>query len=91
MQYWITGLIVAYAFWVVARRYMPAVLRRALRSWTVKTAQRFGWHGIAARMSAAQDSGGSCGDGCGSCGSCGSDETASSKYGEHVIKFKATK
>jgi hypothetical protein len=90
MQAWIVGLIVAYAFWTVSRRYMPKAVRRAVRAWAARTAQRFGWNGIAARLSAAKESGGSCGDGCGSCGGCGPKEPPSASD-EHVIKWKVMK
>ena len=70
-QQWIVAAIVACAFWAVARRYMPKAMRQALRRWTVQRARGFGLDGVAARLEARADAGGSCGDGCGSCGSCG--------------------
>lgn len=74
MQQWIVGAIVAYAFWVVAKRYLPRALHRLLRSWAVRGARRMGWNRLAARLEKRAEAGASCGDGCGSCGSCGSGE-----------------
>ena len=71
LQQWIVGAIVAYAFWAVARRYLPKSLRRFLRSWAVRLARRIGWKRLAAKLEERAEAGASCGDGCGSCGNCG--------------------
>ena len=71
----IVALIVAYAAWVVAKRYAPKPLRQRVRAWTVKAATRLGWTRIAAKFDAADSGASSCADGCGTCGGCGSDDT----------------
>lgn len=69
MQEIIVALIVACAAFVVARRYLPASARNALRTWSAKAANKLGWPSMANKLTAAaaQD----CGSGCGSCKSCG--------------------
>lgn len=90
MQEAVVGLVVAYAFWAVARRYLPKAMRRAIRSWSVRIAKRLGWHRLADRLSAAKEKGGSCSDGCGSCGGCGTDASAKPADDDRfVIKLKA--
>lgn len=90
MQEWIVGLIVACAFFAVARRYMPKALRRAMRARLAPAARRFGWNSLAARLAAAEQAA-SCSDGCGSCGGCGSDEPSPVADERFVIKLKTVK
>ena len=71
LQQWIVGAIVAYAFWAVARRYLPRSVRRLLRSWAVRLARRIGWTRLAAKLEERAEAGASCADGCDSCGKCG--------------------
>lgn len=93
MQEAVVGLIVVCAFWAVAKRYLPKAVRRAIRSQSVRMAKRLGWHRIADQLSAAEEKGGSCSDGCGSCGGCGTDATAPRPADDErfVIKLKAVR
>jgi len=81
MQEAVVALVVACAFWAVARRYLPKSVRRAIRSWSVRVAKRLGWHRLADRLSVAEEKGGSCSDGCGSCGGCGRCRGSSGRSG----------
>jgi hypothetical protein len=91
MQEAIVGLVVAFACWTVATRYLPKVIRQAIRSWSVRSAQRAGLHRLAAWLS-KEEQGGSCADGCGSCGGCGSDTPEPKKDdGRFVIKLTVVK
>jgi len=92
MQEAVVALVVACAFWAVARRYLPKSVRRAIRSWSVRVAKRLGWHRLADRLSVAEEKGGSCSDGCGSCGGCGTDAPAKPADDDRfVIKLKAVR
>jgi hypothetical protein len=88
MQEWIVGAIVAYAFWVVLKRYMPKTVRRAIRSRAVRTARWLGWNALANRLEAETKTVASCGDGCGSCGGCGSNDEAPTADKKFVIPLK---
>lgn len=90
MQEWIVGLIVAGAFFVVLKRYMPKALRQALRRHLAQLAQRFGWERLAARLAVSEQAA-SCSDGCGSCGGCGSNEPSPVTDERFVIKLKTVK
>lgn len=90
MQEWIVGLIVVCAFWVVAKRYMPKAVQRALRAWMAQAAKRLGWNGIAARFAASGQAAASCSDGCGSCGGCGSNDSLPNDD-RFIIKLRAVK
>ncbi|HEX7650316.1 MAG TPA: DUF6587 family protein [Noviherbaspirillum sp.] len=92
MQEAVVGLIVIFACWTVAKRYLPKAMRQAIRSWSVRSAERAGWHRLAAWLS-KEKQGGSCADGCGSCGGCGSDTPAppSKDDGRFVIKLTVVK
>ncbi|NEX59830.1 DUF6587 family protein [Noviherbaspirillum galbum] len=81
LQEWIVGAIVLVAFAAVCRRYLPRTIRQALRSGMVKLATGLSMHGLARRLSAVREEGGSCGDGCGSCGGCGSPAGTDAKDG----------
>jgi hypothetical protein len=72
MQESIVALIVAYAAWVVARRYAPKPVRQWVRAWKVRVATRLGWTRIAAKFDVSDSGASSCADGCGTCGSCDS-------------------
>jgi len=72
MQESIVALIVAYAAWVVARRYAPKPVRQWIRAWTVRVATRLGWTRIAAMVDVSDSGASSCADACGACGSCDS-------------------
>lgn len=76
MQQLIVAVAVAYAAWIVAARYAPPAIRRAMRRWTAIVARRAGWEALAARTEAQASAGGSCGDGCGSCNGCGGASSA---------------
>ncbi|HJV52137.1 MAG TPA: DUF6587 family protein [Noviherbaspirillum sp.] len=90
MQEWIVGLIVAGAFFVVVKRYMPKAWRGALRRRLARIAQRFGWARLAARLAVAEQAA-SCDDGCGSCGGCGSNKPSPVTDERFVIKLKTVK
>lgn len=90
MQQWIVGAIVAYAFWVVTKRYAPKAMRTAVRRWSGRAARRFGLNGIADRLEKDRQAAAR-GDGCGSCGGCDSKQASSpaSTAKEFVIPLKA--
>lgn len=90
MQEWIAGLIVVYAFRVVAKRYMPKAARRVLRAWMMRAAKRLGWNGIATRLAVSEQATASCSAGCGSCGGCGSNEALPSDE-RFAIKLRPVK
>lgn len=90
MQEWIVGLIVAGAFFVVVKRYLPKTMRRALRARLAQAARRFGWERLAVRLAVTEQEA-SCADGCGSCGGCGSDESRPVTDERFVIKLKTIK
>jgi hypothetical protein len=71
MQQLTVMLIVLCAAWAVARRYAPASIRQAVRTWTIRAATHLGWTRIATRLEAKSAKAMSCGDGCGTCGGCG--------------------
>lgn len=75
MQEWIVAVIVAYAAWVVARRYAPKPVRGFVRAWTARGARRLGWTRMAMKFEAEKTAASSCADGCGTCGGCGSADT----------------
>ncbi len=90
LQQSIVAAIVVCAFWAVARRYMPKAMRRALRGWWVRGARKAGWNAFAERLEMRAESGGSCGDGCGSCGACGSagNEAAPNEFSISIDSLK---
>lgn len=90
MQESIVALIVAYAAWVVARRYAPKSVRQWARAWAVRVATRLGWTRIAAKFDVSDSSASSCAEGCGTCGSCGS-AGAKSAVKQFVITPEALK
>jgi hypothetical protein len=91
MQESIVAVIVAYAVWVVAKRYAPKSLRRALRAWIERTAMRFGWTGIAAKLEAKRQAEAACASGCGACGGCASGDAASAAKKQFTITPEALK
>jgi hypothetical protein len=72
MQQVLVALIVACAFFAVARRYMPRALRQMLRRRIAHAASRLGWHGVARKLETAAPAAPSCADGCDTCGGCSS-------------------
>jgi hypothetical protein len=68
MQEIVVGLIVAVAALVVARRYAPKAVKRAIRVGAVRAARTLGWNSLAARLAQQAEAGASCGGGCGNCG-----------------------
>lgn len=88
MQETIVALIVFFACWTVAKRYLPKAMRQAIRSRSVRSAQKAGLRRLAAWLS-KEEQGGSCADGCGSCGT-GKAEPAKDD-GRFVIKLTVVK
>lgn len=76
MQQWIVYLIVAYAAWVVGKRYAPISLRRGASGWLRATFTRLGWTRLADKFVPSAIAAASCGDGCGSCNNCDSNKPA---------------
>jgi hypothetical protein len=74
MQQSIVYLIVAYAAWVVAKRYAPLWLRRGCSSWLHAKFTALGWNRIAERFVPNATAAASCGDGCGSCNNCAAND-----------------
>lgn len=74
MQQSIVYLIVAYAAWVVGKRYAPVSLRRRLNAWLHAKCTDFGWSRMAEKFVPAASASASCGDGCSSCNSCATNE-----------------
>ena len=72
MQEAIVAVIVICAAFAVINRYAPKAVKRIARSWSARTAIRFGRHALAAKIERQAQAGASCGDGCGACGNCGS-------------------
>jgi hypothetical protein len=72
MQALIVAAIVAYAFWVVAKRYAPKPVRRLTYALLARGAKRLGWKQGVRKFESeiSTPSSASCGDGCGSCGAC---------------------
>ena len=70
MQQLIVYLIVAYAAWVVGRRYVPLSLRRGANAWLHAKFTGLGWHRTAERFVASAGTAASCSDGCSSCDGC---------------------
>lgn len=70
MQEAIVALVVLYAAWAVAKRYVPRPVRRFVRAWSARMARRAGWHRIAARLEAPAQAAASCADDCSSCHGC---------------------
>ena len=91
MQGIIVAVIVAYAAFVVLRRYTPKPIRQFVRAWSVKIATRMGWQSMAAKLSEQAEAGASCGNGCGSCGNCGPSTHASEKQSTSTISVEALK
>jgi hypothetical protein len=75
----------------VAKRYLPKAMRQAIRSRSVRSAQKAGLRRLAAWLS-KEEQGGSCADGCGSCGGCGTGKAEPAKDdGRFVIKLTVVK
>jgi hypothetical protein len=78
MQEVIVAIIVAYAAFVVVRRYAPKSAKLRMRGLMVRSAGKLGWGGMAQRLAdEVQDT--SCSDGCNTCGGCGSATPTSEK------------
>lgn len=71
MQELIVALAVGLASWFVLKRYLPAGLKRIIRTRCARFATRMKWHGLKSWLEREAEQGGNCGSGCGSCGSCG--------------------
>ena len=71
MQEIIVAVIVLLATWVVARKYLPAPLRRRTAALSARLLRRIGLETIALRLEQDLPAAASCADGCGSCGNCG--------------------
>ncbi len=78
MQEAVVAVIVAYAAFVVARRYAPQPFKRRVRSMVAGFAGRLRWNGMARRL-ASEVQATSCSDGCNTCAGCGSATPASEK------------
>lgn len=78
MQEWIVAVIVAYAAWVVLKRYMPKAVKQTVRMQIARTAKKLGWGKVASKfeLDGTQQPVSSCADGCGTCGGCGSKDTS---------------
>jgi hypothetical protein len=74
MQEAIVAIIVIAAAWVVAKRYAPKAIRRALRGLVVVIARRLGWSGLASKFVAEPEP--DCADGCGACSGCSPTDAA---------------
>jgi hypothetical protein len=73
-QNWTVYLIVAYAGWIVVRRYAPASLRRTVGAGFSAHLRRFGWHGLADKLMPSATADARAGS-CGSCDNCASNDT----------------
>lgn len=71
MQELIVALAVGLASWFVLKRYLPAGLKRIVRTHCARFATRMKWYGLRNWLEREAEHGGTCGSGCGSCGSCG--------------------
>ncbi|NMM09884.1 MAG: hypothetical protein HHJ16_06390 [Polaromonas sp.] len=71
MQEFIVGIIVVFAFWLVAKRYTPPAIQRFLRKGFAGIAKQFGWPMIAQRFETEKPAPPSCSDGCSACRQCG--------------------
>jgi len=70
MQELVVAAIVAFAAWTVARRYLPAAVKKRAAASLAALFARLGWQRAAARFAQSAEKAG-CGNGCGSCGGCG--------------------
>lgn len=77
MQEMIVALIVAYAAWVVVKRYAPKALRMRVRVVAASAARQAGLASWAAKLETAPYAS-SCSDSCGTCGGCASDVSSKS-------------
>lgn len=71
MQEAIVAVIVVYAAWVVAKRYVPKTIRQAVRTSIVVAARRIGWNFVAHKFEMEIQPAPTCADGCSSCDGCG--------------------
>jgi hypothetical protein len=90
MQQIIAYLIVAYAAWVVGRRYMPLSLRRGANAWLHAKFTSLGWSRMADRFVASTTAAASCSDGCGSCDGCPPNDTVAQGKEFTVTEFTIT-
>ena len=79
MQETIVALIVAYAAWVVAKRYMPKAIRQTVRASIVVAAKRLGWNSVAHKFEMEIQPAPACADACSTCGGCGATDTTPEK------------
>lgn len=84
MQEFIVGMIVAYAFWVVAKRYAPKIARQTIRRSLVRSARNIRLIALAEKLEKEAEDSASCGSGCGKCGSCDSD-SPTAQVAEKVV------
>ena len=73
MQEMIVALIVAYAAWVVVKRYAPKALRTRVRGSVASAARQAGLASWAAKLETVPYASSSCSDSCGTCGGCAPD------------------
>ena len=79
MQEAVVTLIVLLATWVVARKYLPAPLRRRTAAVSARLLRRIGLSRVALWLEQDLPAASSCADGCGSCGNCAPVPTAGSR------------
>jgi hypothetical protein len=77
MQELIVAVIVAFAAWVVLRKYLPRTWRRRLAGSSAGVARSAGLMRLALWLERDLPAAASCGSGCGTCGSCGTGAPAS--------------
>jgi hypothetical protein len=77
MQEFIVAVIVAFAAWVVLRKYLPRTWRRRLAGSSAGVARSAGLMRLALWLERDLPAAASCGSGCGTCGSCGTGAPAS--------------
>jgi hypothetical protein len=84
MQNLIVAAIVSYACWYVLRRYLPKSVKRRMATAVAAWCRDRGWHGVAARMQAAEQAPAT---GCDSCSACaGAEEKGKDKKGNQAVQ-----
>jgi hypothetical protein len=90
MQEGIVAFIVAYAFWVIAKRYAPKAVKRIVRNAIATILRKVGLHRMAGNIANTVDSSASCGDGCGTCNNC-QPNSSSQSVQEFTISLDSVK
>jgi hypothetical protein len=91
MQEGIVTVIVAYAAWIIVKRYAPKAMRQIVHVLAVRIARRTGLQRLAGKLEAKAAADAACGSGCGSCGNCGTAAVIPSQGKQSVIRLKVIK